>query len=81
MSEIQKPSVGRVVLIKRKDGSPVSNGQPAAPALVQTAWESDSINACMFPDCGTPTNVTSIPHEDRIGEGYGGYVWSWPPRV
>lgn len=84
-SEIQKPSIGRVVLVHRLDGEPMGNGQKHAPALVQTAWsDSDAlmVNAVAFPDCAAPANLTSIPHESKTTPGSTwGHAWSWPPRV
>lgn len=77
--EIQKPTIGRTVLIKRRDGAVISNGQKAAPAIVQTAWESGLlINCVAFPDMAAPMNLGSVPHEST---GVAEFVWSWPPRV
>jgi hypothetical protein len=80
MEEIQKPSIGRVVLVERGDGEPVSNGQRRAPAIVQTAWDGGLlVNVCVLPDCATPFNATSIDHASKSGSP--GLRWVWPPRT
>lgn len=48
-----------------------SNGTNVHPALVTRVWgqgDTPTINAKVFPDCGTPYDATSIEHEGKVRE-------------
>lgn len=89
-----KASVGRVVIVK--GGVAASNGVDRAPGTITRVWADNAeihgrdtlngrvlINAAIHPDCGEPTNATSIhlydteDEADRSGDAVAAF---WPPR-
>lgn len=53
-----KPAIGRIVHLVGTHAD--SNGADVAPAIITRVWSDEMINVCVFPDSGTPHNVTSV---------------------
>lgn len=72
----QKPTLGRIVLVKTYDAD--INGQSEHAAIVTQVWSEDCINVQVFPGAGPVLCMTSVrppqPGQER------GASWRWPPR-
>lgn len=71
----QKPSLGRIVLVKTPE--PI-NGQNESAAIV-TQVAGDAVNVMLMPGNGHP-----LPVADVYPEGHAfaaAYTWRWPERV
>jgi hypothetical protein len=83
MNEMQKPSLGRIVLFKIS-GEPI-NGQEEHAAIITQVWSDTgpmAINLTAFPGSGPPINGSSIQHESLTDpKMVGARSWRWPPRV
>ena len=62
-----KPTIGRIVIVCNVPG----NGAPEQPAIINRVWGKgdtaegpQTVNLCVLPDCGEPTNKTSVPLYD-----------------
>ena len=85
MSDIAKPTIGRIVIASIKDahGNPIKR-----PAIITRTWstpthESMSIQATVFPDSvndglGTTVGFSSMPYHPT---GELENSWYWPPKV
>lgn len=75
---------GRIVLVTiREMGKPkLYNGADEHPAIVTAVHSGGFVNARVFVDGGeNPLWLTSVPHRDDAGEGYGGSIWRWPTEA
>ena len=61
-----KPGIGRIVIVK---GAITSNGSNEHPAIINAVFDKNFdpangdrgyVNTTVFPDCGTPTCITSV---------------------
>jgi hypothetical protein len=75
MSE-QKPSVGRIVLVKNGQNH---NGSIEHPAVINRVWSDSVINVTLLPDNTSPYPQTSVCLESDPDAH--GSTWRWPPRV
>jgi hypothetical protein len=89
---IQRPSVGRVVLVTVHPTT--NNGAPEAPAIITRVWSDLLINVHVFLDGGRSMPLTSIPlHPDLDSlntaavtrepeqQAYQYTAAYWPPRI
>lgn len=84
---MQKPSLGRIVLVV--GGAAKSNGAEVAPAIITRVFSEHpdggwTINATVLPDYGQPALASSlrlVDDEDTARALPGGYGAFWPPRV
>lgn len=72
----QKPSLGRVVLVKTAEQI---NGQNEHAAIITQVWSDTCINVMVLPGFGAPFAKTSVTPE-QPGQTLG-VSWRWPPRV
>jgi hypothetical protein len=86
-----KPSVGRIVIVRTPT---MHNGSNEHPAIINRVWGSEDpasahgvhvcINVTVFPDCGEPFFMTSVPlyetKMEALSGGFGSPCW-WPERV
>ena len=88
---MQKPSVGRIVIVPVTALSPTekldNNGAEVAPAVITRVWSDDLVNVRVLLDGGAMPWKTSValfqtPEEYAeardAGKAFGCY---WPPRV
>lgn len=78
---MQKPSLGRIVLIKVDPAA--NNGSDTAPAIITRVWNDDMVNVRIMLDTFTcPPSQTSVrlcdTEDDAVKAGHACY---WPPRV
>jgi len=77
---MQKPSIGRVVLVRLIKPS---NGSYIHPAIINRVWSNECVNLCVLPDCGAPFNATSVricaEFPPQLPEAPS-IVAIWPPR-
>jgi hypothetical protein len=88
-TDMQKPSVGRIVHFYTRqgiDGEPKAMTAPEGPhvAIVTRVWGDDIVNLRVIPDEGSIERVTSVrlfdSYEDGASRGDSQYC-IWPPRV
>ncbi len=77
MTEHQKPSLGRIVLVSTP-GTTI-NGQTEHAAIITQVWSDDMVNTMTFPGSGDPRAVTSVSYADAPHETNS--TWRYPPRV
>ena len=78
---MQKPSIGRIVLVKVRPGD--NNGGDTAPAIITRVNSDVSVNVRVMLDAAsTPAWMTSLhlceTEEEAVTKGWSCY---WPPRV
>jgi hypothetical protein len=73
----QKPSLGRIVLVKTHER--LINAQDEHAAIVTQVFADDCVNVLVFPGAGEMFAVGSVrpAHEGQTK----GHSWRWPPRV
>jgi hypothetical protein len=85
VSEPQRPSLGRTVLVGMDPAA--NNGSDVAPAVITRVWSDTIVNLTVFPDGGdlvvlrwtSATYAETLPvAEDDPNKAY---RWTWPPRV
>lgn len=84
---MQKPSIGRVVIVPREPAT--NNGAAEAPAVISRVWPERPDGTCLInvrvleDNSATPTWLTSLGlHEDEdTARAHGNHVAWWPPRI
>lgn len=83
MSEMQKPSLGRIVLFKISGDA--INGQDEHAAIITQVWSDTCVNLTAFPGSGRIIGGSSVMHESTLLTDepriVGTRSWRWPPRV
>jgi hypothetical protein len=76
---MQKPSVGRVVLVPADPAE--NNGAAVAPAIVTRVWTDECINVHVLLDGPKTEWRTSVTYTDSFEDDGNRHRWTWPPRV
>lgn len=80
---MQKPSLGRIVLVKTgpMQLAGYSNGTDVAPAIITRVWSDTLVNVRVLLDSEHTPCKTSVALVESAEEAEGGYACYWPPRV
>lgn len=70
---MQKPSIGRVVIV------PVEGGE--APAMVTRVWNDTMVNVRVIDEGTMPLRTSITLHETADAAGRNASTCWWPPRV
>lgn len=65
---VQKPSIGRVVLVNHGTADP-------CVAFISKVWSDTCVNLIVFAEGGSYSSQISASMGAEIGQ------WSWPPRI
>lgn len=88
---MQKPSVGRIVLVPADALGVPANGADAVPAIITRVWSDTMVNLQVFVDAGAVIAKTSARLYDTAEDAAAGAPSAeqafaqlrcyWPPRV
>lgn len=88
---MQKPSVGRIVLMPADCVNMPVNGAEVLPAIITRVWSDEMINVQVFIDSGPTVAKTSVKLYDtaeaaeagqaNVDRAYAQLRCYWPPRV
>lgn len=78
---MQKPSLGRVVLVPMDPAA--NNGAEVAPAIITRVWSDTCVNVRVLADGPDTPLRTSVTHIEDLADLEPGqrHCWTWPPRV
>lgn len=76
---MQKPSIGRIVLVALDPT--MNNGATIAPAVITRVWSDTSVNVRVLADSENLLWRTSLTYVDSLDDDSPRGSWAWPPRV
>lgn len=80
---MQKPSIGRVVIVPMP--ATANNGATEAPAIISRVWSDDMVNVRILPDASNEvparTSVKLFADKAAADAFPGAHVAWWPERV
>lgn len=77
---MQKPSIGRIVIVNVVPNFSTNNGSNEAPAIITRVWNDELVNVKVLNDGPENEWKTSVTLHDERPENPGHGAW-WPPRV